>query len=983
MGAWSTLRALLIPAAFIFACLCSLANAADQGMTVLPSKSLDGKVYSARFSAGLSLDNGQSFRATANTNDNLLIRASITPDPAHVGMTGDIFIVENIGNSFFMRTSSGIFVPWSFKPAELVPALENVTLTSTLVIDAYKGKIATAGTHAIFVAYLPGDGRSLVYTSAPLTFNVAGAVDVLSHFEDALFDNMVLKRCVLCHVKGGIADGRTELIFINDSNLSWENFDIFKAFFGKKPDAYNYILSKVSGGNGHAGGIQLPLGSSDYKSMADFLVMLEGGGGGGGIATPDSVAMFFTGVNFQNNTKTLRRAAMLLAGRAPTVEEQSAVASGHYQTLRTVLRNLMQGENFHAFLKDAANDRLLIRGIPIFNPLAECPQCFPAFSSKYTELERMGMTTGKTAVVRQYATGLDYNMRESALELIASVVEKDKPYSEILTADYVMMNPYMNQAAQGTASFASDKPAEFQPGKILGYYRQDESMKREPQPGFTFQKVVDPGNLRTSYPHTGILNDLGFLARYPSTTTNRNRARARWTFYNFLGVDIEQSAQRTTDPAALTDTNNPTLNNPSCMVCHEIMDPVAGAFQDFGFGGFYKIRLGGLDSLDNIYVNQKNAGALYQPGDTWYRDMRVPGFNQLVAPQSPGSLRWLANHIVTDKRFATATVRFWWPAIIGRELLKPPEVATDSDYLPMLSAYEAQEATINSLATGFVDSGFNVKVLLTDLLLSAWFRAETIDPAKVNSVQMRSHQLAGLGNERLLTPEQLGRKTQMLTGFNWNGNEDLVLGFTNTGLENAYRLLYGGIDSEGVVSRTRVITPLMSAVAQTHALESVCPIVMAEFILSDAQRKLFNGIDESITPSTAHGALLIRNKLVQLHQLLLGQAVAGDSLEINALYDLLLQTWEAKRNSTLNKNLYQADNSCNEWSTDPDYADYVGYPGQARILLTSAEGYQRYHYDFANINSWLHAMATDPFYMKQTWVVIMTYYMTHYNYLYE
>ena len=97
--------------------------------------------------------------------------------------------------------------------------------------------------------------------------------------------------------------------------------------------------------------------------------------------------------------------------------------------------------------------------------------------------------------------------------------------------------------------------------------------------------VVDPGPCLTKFPHAGILNTKVFLQRYPSTATNRNRARSRWTYYHFLGVDIEKSAPRTTDPVALADTDNPTLNNPACTVCHTIMDPVAGAFQNYGDEG--------------------------------------------------------------------------------------------------------------------------------------------------------------------------------------------------------------------------------------------------------------------------------------------------------------------------------------------------------------------------------------------------------------
>jgi hypothetical protein len=141
--------------------------------------------------------------------------------------------------------------------------------------------------------------------------------------------------------------------------------------------------------------------------------------------------------------------------------------------------------------------------------------------------------------------------------------------------------------------------------------------------------------------------------------------------------------------------------------------------------------------------------------------------------------------------------------------------------------------------------------------------------------------------------------------------------------------------------------------------------------------------DTTPQQSTTLGATMLRNKLVQLHQVLLGQTVAADAPEINALYDLLVQTWDEKRNSTLAKNLYQQDISCTEWTTDPGYADYVGFPGKARILNSDGLGNQSYSYDFPLVNPWMRAMGSDVLYMKQTWVVIMGYYLTHYNYLYE
>jgi len=65
----------------------------------------------------------------------------------------------------------------------------------------------------------------------------------------------------------------------------------------------------------------------------------------------------------------------------------------------------------------------------------------------------------------------------------------------------------------------------------------------------------------------------------------------------------------------LADTNNPTLLNPACTVCHRIMDPVAGAFQNYSDDGYYKYSWGGVDSLDDLYKESGEDRAVR--ADTW------------------------------------------------------------------------------------------------------------------------------------------------------------------------------------------------------------------------------------------------------------------------------------------------------------------------------------------------------------------------------
>ena len=342
-----------------------------------------------------------------------------------------------------------------------------------------------------------------------------------------------------------------------------------------------------------------------------------------------------------------------------------------------------------------------------------------------------------------------------------------------------------------------------------------------------------------------------FLQRYPTTPTNRNRARSRWTYYHFLGLDIEKSASRTTDPVALADTDNPTLKNAACTVCHRVLDPVAGAFQNYGENGAYREAWGGLDSLDGLY--KEGAGSPYVEGDTWYRDMRAPGFDGTAVPDAANSLQWLARRIAEDERFAEGTVKFWWPAVLGVPVAEPPEDPGDSDFAGRLLASNAQAAEVRRLADAFREgiaggTPYNLKDLLVETALSPWFRAESLADAD----PVRAAALRDAGMERLLTPEELAWKTEALTGY-MKERRVTGQGILHSDLLNSHqlRLLYGGIDSEGIIERSRDMTPVMAAVARSHAVEAGCVVAAREFyFLPDGQRMLFNGVDLHLTPVT-------------------------------------------------------------------------------------------------------------------------------------
>ncbi len=676
------------------------------------------------------------------------------------------------------------------------------------------------------------------------------AASVFGEFIDG---PIVGARCSNCHIEGGFS-GHTRLVFTSPTTdgSTAANLKVFEDFLSAVEDGGERILRKIQGVD-HGGGIQVPAGSAEFANMERFLALL-GVSSGGGL----SPATLFDGVTMASPARTLRRAALIFAGRVPTQAEINSLGEGSDSSLRMAIRNLMSGPGFHDFLIRGANDRLLTD-----RHLDDVVQ--PGNQTFLVDLTNLHKEQAEAAIARgaparfrddTFSTWFEntqFGIARSPLELIAHVAENDLPYTEILTADYIMANPLAAKGYGATTAFDNENdPSEFQPSQIAKYYRTDRS-KVTQRDLLTQTRVVNPGNLATVYPHAGILNTTVFLRRYPSTATNRNRARSRWTFYHFLGFDIEKSARRSNDPAALTDTDNPTLKNPNCTVCHIRMDPVAGTFQNYGDMGYYRDKYGGLDSLARLYkFPEDGTDSPYRRGDTWYRDMLDPGFKGETAPTADNSLQWLAKEIVEDDAFAESTVKFWWPVILGFEAAVAPEEEGDKDFDALLVGANAQANEVGQMAAGF-RSGFrggapyNLKDLLTEIALSPWFRAEsiaTVDP--VRAVALRD-----AGVERLLTPEELARKTQAITGYGWGRRANARFG-TYTQFDqhwNSYGLLYGGIDSDGVTTRARTITPLMAAVAQSHAAEVSCPIVRRElFLLPDDQRFLFGGIDKHVTP---------------------------------------------------------------------------------------------------------------------------------------
>jgi hypothetical protein len=764
--------------------------------------------------------------------------------------------------------------------------------------------------------------------------------DAFSYFVDEVSDDVLQEICIACHVSGGAASN-SRLVYVPSSSPDYHslNFSQWQALADAENDIVDYALNKAQG-LGHGGGTQAAVGSDAYNALQQFLLLLSGESGS------QSNAEFFQGFSIANSEETYRRAAMLVAGELPSAASLSAAASADENELRVMLRELMEGDEFHKFLIEGANDRLLtdkwIEDRPVtlfFQPF------YPDLANLAAELGDANIDDAYTEDVIKLLEGISWGIAREPLELIARVVEEELPYTEILTADYTMVNPQLAQAYRANVEFSTDEDIDqWKVATTEGYTRIDESTVYEDSAN-NFGAYVS-GGLATDFPHAGVLNTPGWLARYPSTATNRNRARSRWTWYHFMGFDIERSAPRTTDPDALSDTDNPTLKNSNCTVCHEVMDPVAGAYQNYGDEGFYKDQGGGVDSLPVLYKRDRDSEDPYQPGDVWYRDMREPGFDGAQLNNTESTLQDLTQLMVADHRFAVAAVKFWWPALMGEESARPPQEQADSDYAEQLALFQAQSGDIETLASAFEDGfesgpAFNLKDLLVEMLMSDWFRADAV----AGSLVTEDAAFMSVGTGKLLTPEQLDRKTEAVTGYRWYENE--YLGVKTSQLDRQYRLFYGGIDSDGVTQRATEMTALMSTVVEAQPLQMACILVAVDFAFPQSQRNLFVEVERDDHEGNAD--LAVRRQLQYLHERFLGESVGSNDPEIERVLDLFTET-RAERIAE-------------------------GFP--RRLNGNDNESCPFQFFDTSELD------LSDSQYALNTWVSVLIYYMTDFHYVYQ
>jgi hypothetical protein len=686
-------------------------------------------------------------------------------------------------------------------------------------------------------------------TSRPVMLECAAAD---RFFEDEVWPKVGERTCLKCHQVDGDASESKLVLRATSRNRESINTNraAFLAMATSMEKGRSRLLEKVSGGLDHGGGEVLAADTTGYRILERFVRRSNG--------TPDSAAdeavlsdydapPFFAGVQMMSPERLLRRVTLSLAGRLPTDNERQAVVEHGLSAMDGILDRLMTEDAFYERLKEGFNDIFLTLG---YDGNGEEVLSYDHFQptrlwyqkhdlTKITEKERQRARWNLADVYRDA-------IKREPLELIEFIVRNDHAFTELATADYIMVSPYSSRG-YGVFEELKDQfkdpedPFEYVPVKLKALKSRN-------------GKVQDSAT--GNYPHAGFLSMFHYLRRYPTTETNRNRLRARMYYQHFLGIDVMALAPRVTDAAAVSAKYEvPTMQAADCVVCHKSIDPLAGLFQDFNEGGHLGPRK-----------------------DGWYTDMFGPGFEGEDLPESDRwrALQWLGERTAKDPRFAVAMVEHVYYILMGRKVLQPPEDIDDPMFGSKRRACQEQRQLIEDVAQRFRQTHFNLKSVFKALVPSRFYRADGL--ATVAAHPRRRAELDDIGLVRLLTPEQLERKLEAVFGQRWGR---LV------NRESRFKILYGGIDSKSVTERMTDPSGAMGAIQRIMANDVACRNVALDFTREPAQRRLFPKIELDVVPgSDPNAETQIRQAIVYLHRHLLGREHSVDHPEVERTWQL-------------------------------------------------------------------------------------------------
>ena len=548
----------------------------------------------------------------------------------------------------------------------------------------------------------------------------------------------------------------------------------------------------------------------------------------------------------------LLRLAMALKGTRPSASEYQRAAENPDE-IENMIEEYLETPQFGETVREIFNEALLVKTQKgIFIPV-------------HGALETLANERGEPFT----SVELTDRVTRTALRTIEYIVMTDRPFTEVLTADYLVAD----EVVQTIWGDGSESPGRNNVTLTPGMAFQSEEnvyadSDAEPFRLYTYTDERGPA---------GVLSSNIFMFRYPSAGGNYHRGRANaatraMICFDFLSqpVSLEDASEiNLADPvevsAAVSDPEQ------SCWACHAHLDPIASYY-----GGFRNlINNPGLGSEGYPFwtYNRFAAYPLLLPitGRQPAYFSEEPELNAMAVDHNNDGavdIGDLGSQMAADPRFADCAAKRVYSFLLQVELSDVP-----ADMVDQLSD------TLES-------NSFNFKTMVKQMVLSDDFRT--------------SHMATEAGSEENRTllkirPSQMARMAEALIDFQWQtyieyqagpgapGVPKSEYGLTDL-LRNDYAgfgVLAGGIDSNSVIIPSHSFNASSAAVLASFAAELGGYIVNHDLADGPVDRTILRQVTASDLQES-----LIRSQLVDVHEELLGEFVETDSEEVDETYAL-------------------------------------------------------------------------------------------------
>src|SRR5688572_12898128 len=416
----------------------------------------------------------------------------------------------------------------------------------------------------------------------------------------------VFSRCIGCHNEFGLARQMQlslQLILPGEPNFAEWNVRVLTGYAitpQSTPDGdMPLLVAKPTGRVDHVGGEVLPRDSNEAALLRSFAEKLANPPDCR--QTPEDVAAAALGrLQLAGPRETYARAKFVLTGQLATPEEMDTLADTE-EMLSQKLDELMQTEAFLVRAQEMYGDSLLtdaysslVRGDQLLDQLRDYPRnsyylplCTPEDMNNCCDSAEevcCGAVAADPASCTEALNDLAIDaVAREPLELVRHIVRHDLPLTELVTANYALVNPYSATIygvpdGQRASIFDADPLNDASEFKVLPISATAQNNLRQSSDG------------SGAYPHVGILTMPSSLVRYPSSSSNQQRTRgARLVLERLLAIPVMKLSDFSTaklPPDA--DLELATQEYPACTVCHAAIDPIAGHFKNFGPAGEYR-----------------------------------------------------------------------------------------------------------------------------------------------------------------------------------------------------------------------------------------------------------------------------------------------------------------------------------------------------------------------------------------------------------